>query len=190
MSRNSAPRSRPGPVSPGEGSRPPAASASESLRLARSQPLATACLALVLASCATNGWVHRDLAGTPSPTGCDAWLEIGGTFARTNDVHYTLINRSTRGPCLATRVVVQFSARVRPEAFRVSAPPGWIAFDAPCHTGGVCGFGWRTRHGVPPGEQRSGFGLAYDPADAPLPREWWVDVGRTRLRMPIGTVGG
>jgi hypothetical protein len=128
--------------------------------------------------------------GTPSPTGCDSWVEIGGTFSRTNHVHYTLINRSTGRHCLATRVVVLFSGRLRREAFRISTPPGWIAFQAPCRTGGVCGFGWRTRHGVPPGEQRSGFGLAYDPADAPLPREWLVDVGPRRLLMPIGTVGG
>jgi hypothetical protein len=151
--------------------------------------MATACLTLALASCAPKGRVQPSLAGTPSPTGCDAWFEIGGSFARTNDVHYTLINRSTHRQCLATRIVVLFEARVRPEAFHVSTPPGWIAFGAPCQTGGVCGFGWRTRHGVPPGEQRSGFGLAYDPADAPLPREWVVDVGRRRLNMPIGTVG-
>jgi hypothetical protein len=150
----------------------------------------TAVLAFALASCAANGPLQTAIPGTPSPTGCDAWVEIGGTFSRTTDVHYTLINRSTRSNCLATRVVVLFAARIRPEAFRVSTPPGWIAFQTPCQTGGFCGVGWRTRHGVPPGDQRSGFGLAYDPADAPLPRQWWVDVGARRLLMPIGTVGG
>jgi hypothetical protein len=149
--------------------------------------LATACLTLAT-SCAANRQVQPSLAGTPSPTGCDAWVEIGGTFSRTNHVQYTLVNRSTRRHCLATRVVVLFSARLRPEAFRVSTPPGWIAFDAPCKTGGICGFGWYTRHGLAPGAQRSGFGLAYDAGDAPLPREWAVDVGRRCVQMPIGTV--
>jgi hypothetical protein len=150
----------------------------------------TGFLALAIASCATNGPLQTAIPGTPSPTGCDAWVEIGGTFSRTNDVHYTLVNRSTRRQCLATRLVVLFSARLRREAFRVSTPPGWIAFDAPCTTGGICGFGWYTRQGLVPEAQRTGFRLVYDPADAPLPREWVVDVGRRRVQMPIGTVGG
>jgi len=153
-------------------------------------PLVTACLTLSMASCATDGGVQPLLTATPSPPGCDAWVEIGGTFSRTNDVNYTLINRSTRRQCRATRVVVLFSTRLRPEAFRVSTPAGWIAFDAPCHTGGICGFGWHTRHGVAPGAQRTGFGLSYDPTDAPVPHEWSVDVGHRRVRMPIGTVSG
>jgi hypothetical protein len=149
-------------------------------------------LMVAVAACAlSRKAASPELAGTSSPTGCDAWFEIGGTFSRVNDVRYNLQNRSTGPDCTASRVVVLFSGQLRPAAFRVSTPAGWNRHDVPCETGGgICGFEWRTRHGVRPGTELDGFGLAYDPAEAPLPRSWIVDVGRRRVEMLIGTVGG
>lgn len=149
-------------------------------------------LMVAFAACAlSRKAASPELAGTSSPTGCDAWFHIGGAFSRVNDVSYTLQNRSTGPECPATRIVVLFSGQLRPAAFRVSTPAGWTRHDVPCETGGgVCGFEWRTRHGVLPGAALPGFGLAYDPAEAPLPRSWIVDVGRRRVEMAIGTVGG
>ena len=146
-------------------------------------------LMVAVAACAVSRkGTSPELAGTSSPTGCDAWFEMGGTFSRVNDVRYSLQNRSTRPECRATRVAVLFSGQLRPAAFRVSTPAGWKQHDVPCERGGgVCGFEWRTRHGVLPGYQLPGFGLAYDPAEAPLPRSWVVDVGRRRVEMLIGT---
>jgi hypothetical protein len=150
-------------------------------------------LMVAVAACAlSRKATSPELAGTSSPTGCDAWFEIGGTFSsRLSDVRYSLQNRSTRPECPATRVVLLFSGQLRPAAFRVSTPAGWKRHAVPCETGGgVCGFEWRTRHGVLPGTELPGFGLAYDPAKAPLPRSWIVDVGRRRVEMLIGTAGG
>jgi hypothetical protein len=135
--------------------------------------------------------VSPEMAGTSSPTGCDAWFEIGGTFSRVSNVRYTLENRSVNPECLATRAMVLFSGRLRRAAFRVSAPSGWTTRDVPCRTGaGICGFEWRARDGVLPGRQLGGFGLEYDPAAVPRPVSWIVDVGRRRVEMTIGAVGG
>jgi hypothetical protein len=150
-------------------------------------------LMVAVAACALGRRAASpELPGTSSPTGCDAWFEIGGTFSGVNwDVRYRLQNRSTGPACPATRVVVLFSKQLRPTAFRVSTPAGWTRHDFPCETGGgVCGFEWRARHGVLPGTELSGFGLAYDPAQAPLPKSWIVDVGRRRVEMGIGIAGG
>jgi hypothetical protein len=166
---------------------------SEPMTLATARPSRWSILLMVAAAaCALSRTPPSpELAGTSSPTGCDAWFEIGGTFSRVNDVRYTLQNRSTGPQCPATRVVVLFSGQLRSAAFRVSTPAGWRRRDVPCETGGgVCGFEWRTRHGVLPGAELPGFGLVYDPAEAPLPRSWIVDVGRRRVEMPIGTAGG
>jgi hypothetical protein len=149
--------------------------------------------ALIVAGCASSRGLGRatELAGTPSPTGCDAWFEIGGTFARVTDVRYTLKNRSANPTCLAARVTVLFSGRLPSGAVRVSSPPGWSAADAPCQAGGgACGIEWRTREGVRPGKELTGFGLAYDSTSTPLQKVWIVDLGRRRVEMPIGTVGG
>lgn len=132
------------------------------------------------------------LAGTPSATGCDAWFEIGGTFARVNNVQYTLKNRPANPSCVATRVQVLFHEQLSPAAFRVSMPPAWTSLEVRCPSGvGSCGFEWRARGvGILPGQELGGFGLAYDPARAPRPRSWIVEVGRRRVEMPIGNVGG
>ncbi len=155
-----------------------------------------ACLipvAVATCACASHGWsAATEMAGTPSATGCDAWFEIGGTFARQNDIRFTLRNRSANVRCSATRVEVLFASRLRTEAFRVSAPTNWTSRDLPCPDGkGSCGFEWRANGiGVPSGQELAGFGLTYVPADAPRLRSWVVDVGRRRVEMPIGTVGG
>jgi len=150
-------------------------------------------LMVALAACAlSRKTASPELAGTSSPTGCDAWFEICGTFSsRLSDVRFSLRNRSTGPDCPATRVVVLFSEQLRSAAFRVSTPAGWKRHDVPCETGGgICGFEWRTRHGVLPGTELPGFGLAYDPAETPGPRSWIVDVGRRRVQMGIGTARG
>jgi hypothetical protein len=147
---------------------------------------------LVTAACAPLARVATpELAGTPSSTGCDAWFNIGGTFARMNDVGLALTNRSTNRACLATRVQFLFAGPVRAAAVRVTTPAGWASREVPCDTGGgVCGFEWRTDSaGVEPGRTRTGFGLTYDPADTPLAKLWIVDVGRRRVQLPIVTVG-
>ena len=116
-------------------------------------------LFVVAAAACASGRAARlpELSGTSSPTGCDAWFEIGGTFSRLNDVRYVLRNRSTGPECPATRVVVLFSGQLRPAAFRVSAPPGWTRHVVPCEKGGgVCGFEWRARHGVLPEQPQPG----------------------------------
>ena len=145
------------------------------------------------AACAPlRGTTAPELAGTPSVIRCDAWFGIGGTFSRLNDGRYTLGNRSTSSACFATRVVMLFDGPLRPAAFRVSVPSGWMVREVPCQPdGGVCGFEWRAHGGgVPPGEQLAGFGLAYDPAGVPQPKAWLIDVGPRRIEMPIGRVAG
>jgi hypothetical protein len=132
-----------------------------------------------------------DLAGTPSPIGCDAWFEIGGSFSRLNEIRYTLRNRSTNPACAATQATVLFAGPLARAAVRVSSPPGWTSHDVPCDVGGgVCGIDWKTRLGVRPGEELRGFGLAYESVGAPRQRVWIIEVGRRRVEMPIGTVGG
>ncbi len=150
-------------------------------------------LALAVAGCAPLTQVGvPEFAGTPSSTGCDAWFEIGGTFARTNDLRLTLMNRSTNRACSATRVQFLFAGPLRAPAVRVTTPTGWTSGEVPCDTGaGTCGFEWRTdRAGVTPGHALTGFGLTYEHASAPLAKSWIVDVGRRRVQMPIGTVDG
>jgi hypothetical protein len=140
-------------------------------------------LVLVLgtqAACASSRGAgsSTELAGTPSSTGCDAWFAIGGKFSQMNDVRYTLKNRSRNPVCLASRVVVVFEARLSPGLVHASAPVGWTTTYVPCQTsGGVCGVEWRTRHG-------------YDSTRTPRQKLWIVEVGRRRVQMSIGTVGG
>jgi hypothetical protein len=150
-------------------------------------------VAVSLAGCASNSGIRSgtELAGTPSSTGCDAWFEIGGTFSRLNDVRYTLRDRSTNPACLGTRVTLLFWERLPPGAVRVLAPEGWRTMDVPCQGGaGACGVEWHTGGGVRPGEDLRGFGLAYDSTRTPRQKLWIVDVGRRRVEMAIGTVGG
>ncbi len=155
----------------------------------------TSALLLVscVVACATGRGISSppEFAGTPSSTGCDGWFEIGGTFSRRNDVRYELRNRSTGPACLAKRVTVLFESRLPPSVFRVSTPSGWLAKDVPCENDeGVCGIEWHSQVGVGPGQALGGFGLAYDSRMGVRPKVWIIDLGRRRVKKPIGTVGG
>jgi hypothetical protein len=154
-------------------------------------------LLVFVAACASTRVVGggtetgTELAGTPSASGCDAWFEVSGTFARQHDIRYTLRNRSTNPACSATGATVLFSGQLSRATVRVSAPPGWTTRDVPCQTGGgVCGIEWRTRDGVLAGHELPGFGLTYPATKSPRQKVWIVDVGGRRVEMPIGTVGG
>lgn len=163
-------------------------------RTATSSLVVTGVILVVMAmsTCTSLGRPATEVPGTPSSTGCDAWFEIQGTFSQRDDIRYTLRNRSTNPRCSAARVHVLFVSKLRSEMFRVSVPPGWTSRAVSCSRGpGSCGFEWRADEGgVPPGQELRGFGLSYVAADAPYPKSWIVDVGRRRVEMPIGTVGG
>jgi hypothetical protein len=145
-----------------------------------------------LAACAFVGGAGRgvEVAGTPSPSGCDAWFNLGGRFGPVkNDIQFTLSNKSESRDCRATRVIVLFMSPVRRDAIQVSTPIGWAGSYARCESGdGTCGVVWRSRVGVPAGESVSGFGIQCD--SSLLLKIWTVDVGRRRVAMPIGHVGG
>lgn len=147
---------------------------------------------MTMSACASRMPAATEVAGTPSSTGCDAWFETRGTSSQRNDFQYTLRNRSTNPRCAATRVQVLFVSALRPEVFRVTVPSGWTSRVVPCSMEpGSCGFEWRaTESGVPPGQELGGFGLSYVAADAPDSQSWIVDVGRRRVEMRYGIVGG
>jgi hypothetical protein len=136
--------------------------------------------------------VATEISGTPSPTGCDAWFEIGGTFSRQNELRFTLENRSSGGRCIANRVQLLFQSKIQTQGVRVSAPAGWRSREVSCtFGGGWCGYEWfAVGEGVRAGLKLSGFGATYVPSDQPLLRSWIVDLGRRRVEMLIGTVGG
>jgi hypothetical protein len=131
-----------------------------------------------------------EIAGTFSPTGCDAWLEIGGRFSPgLDDITFTLMNRSTSSDCSARRVTLLFEFPVSHGALQVSTPAAWTATEIHCDTAdGVCGVVWRAQNGVSIRQSQSGFGIVSTVSG--LLKVWIVDVGRRRVSMPIGHVGG
>jgi hypothetical protein len=156
---------------------------------------AIACVILgfvVMPACALRGRTPTEISGTPSATGCDAWFASQGTFSRRNEIGFTLQNRSTKPQCSATRVQYLFVTALRTERFRVAVPPGWTSRELRCPKApGFCGFEWRANGaGVPAGQALQGFGLSFLSVDASNAKSWVIDVGRRRVEMPIGNVGG
>jgi hypothetical protein len=156
---------------------------------------AIACVVLssfAVSACAWGGRAATEISGTPSATGCDAWFASQGRFSRQNDIRFTLQNRSINPQCSATRVQYLFVTALRTERFKVAVPTGWTSRELRCPGApGFCGFEWRANGvGVPAGQTLQGFGLSYLSVDAPNAKSWIIDVGRRRVEMPIGNVGG
>lgn len=131
--------------------------------------------------------------GSSSPTQCDAWFNINGSFEfGLNDLRLTLSNRSLRSTCAATRVTWRFEGPVTLAEVSATAPPTWTVGSLPCGDGGdVCGIDWRaTDAGVLPGQDLAGFGLRYNPLTTARPKSWTVAVGRRFVEMPISVLGG
>jgi hypothetical protein len=105
---------------------------------------------------------------------------------------FTLENRSSGRRCIASRVQLLFWGEIQTQEVRISAPPGWRSRELRCSSGeGWCGYEWfAVDEGVLPGSRLVGFGVTYVSADQPLLRSWVIDLGRRRVEMPIGTVGG
>lgn len=136
--------------------------------------------------------IATQISGSPSPTGCDGWFEIGGTFNSRNDLRFTLENRSSNVDCIATRVLILFSSAIRTPGISVSAPSGWRSREVRCASGdGKCGYEWSAvEQGVPKGGRLGGFGMTYIQTEQPYLKSWIIDLGRRRVEMPIGTVSG
>ena len=137
------------------------------------------------AGCASPG--HRLVAeppGTPSWTGCDADVQTDSL----NGVHLRLLNRSASHECRATRLILEFKAGVEPNWIQVSTPSGWRQSYVDCTSGDrVCGIAWHSKPGVAAGDSQDGFGVMCDPRRL---KSWTVDVGKRRIALPYGWVGG
>ncbi len=150
-------------------------------------------IAVPLAACGGLSHINApyEIAGAPSATGCDGWFNLGGRSEPSGYTHaFTLQNRSTTATCRAQRVTLLFHRGIARTAIRLSSPPGWTMVTVPCQEQPlVCGVVWSSAPGVPAGGSLRGFGLWYGQPGGLL-RIWIIDVGRRRVAVPIGTVGG
>jgi hypothetical protein len=156
--------------------------------------LGGAVVAMAAMSCASRVAVlATEVPGTPSATGCDAWFNGRNTSSpQQNQIRFTLENRSSNSRCVASRVQLLFRSAILLDGIRVVTPSGWRRRELACASGpGWCGYEWMALDtGVPAGGHQAGFGITYVPGEQPLMKSWIVDLGRRRVEMPTGAVGG
>ncbi len=138
-----------------------------------------------LGACASHGsGLVAEARGTPSQTGCDANVETDPL----NGIHVRLVNTSISRACRATQVTLELTSGVERDWIQVSTPSGWRPSYVGCASGGrVCGISWRSESGIGAGHSQDGFVVMCDPRRL---KSWTVDVGKRRVALPYGRVGG
>ncbi|MBP1775527.1 MAG: hypothetical protein H6Q86_1533 [candidate division NC10 bacterium] len=100
-----------------------------------------------------------------------------------------MVSRAEAAKCQARRVTLLLTRPALREVTTVTTPKGWTVAETPCtEPERVCGYVWRSKRGVAPGESQAGFGIGLFPPSRL--KIWIVDVGKRRVEMPIGYVGG